>query len=149
MDTTNQIVTSVLQSVLVTPETTQKPLIFSDSERDSIAYFFMRLNNVYGAEYRRQLPDPESEKLSKREWGGDLKRYNRDQIDAGIEWIKTQQENFNDGWEFMGLGRCVGAIREANRHRAAHQPRIAIEQTPLTKDERKFSMAQLRDKVGI
>ena len=145
MDKLDKIVTNALSTVLVTPETTTKPLIFSPQERDSIAYFFLRLDNIYGAEYRRQLPDAESERLSKREWGSDLKRYDREQVDNGITWIKNQKINHVDGWTFLDIGKCVGAIREANRHQALHQKYIAIEDnTVVTKQEGASIMANMR-----
>ena len=104
----------------------------------------MRLDNVYGAEYRRQLPDVDSEKQSKREWGVDLKRYSREQINNGITWIKSQQDNFEDGWEFMNIGKCVGAIREANRAHAAHQLRLPEKRERPTSEEAEAGIAQLR-----
>jgi len=72
-------------------------------------------------------------------------KYSRDEIDNGATWIRRQKANFEDGWQFMDIGRCVGAIREANRHQALHQKFIAItDSSVVTKQEGADLMADMR-----
>ena len=103
-------------------ETTPAQRIFSDEERDSVAYFYLRLGNIYGREYRSQLPDKEDENNSKREHGKFICDYSREQIDKGCSWIHTQKQNSEDGWNFMDIDRCIGAIKQANTVKALHRP---------------------------
>jgi hypothetical protein len=106
----------------VTPETTQQQRIFSHPERDSVAYFFLRLSNIYLAEYIRHLHNAESENLAKREFGTRVCKYSRQQIDKGCSWIHQQKENHTDGWQYLDIDRCIGAVKEANTVKAIHRP---------------------------
>jgi|VirMetMinimDraft_7_1064189.scaffolds.fasta_scaffold02073_19 hypothetical protein len=106
----------------VTPETTQQQRIFSHPERDSVAYFFLRLSNIYLAEYIRHLHNAESENLAKREFGTRVCKYSRQQIDKGCSWIHQQKENHTDGWQYLDIDRCIGAVKEANTVKSIHKP---------------------------
>lgn len=114
-------------------ETTTPPLIFSDEQKDSIAYFFLRLSNIYLSEYRRQLPDIESERMAKRENGKYLCGYSREQINKGCDWIHEQKRNSEDNWQFMDIDRCVGAIKQANTVKACHKKTNLANELPLLK----------------
>lgn len=73
------------------------------------------------SEYDRNLPDETHIKMSRREWGLDIAKYNREQINKGMEWIHNQKINHEDNWQFMDIGRCIGAIKNANQTKAAHK----------------------------
>lgn len=108
--------------MLAKPTTTLKPQIFSEQERDSVGYFFLRMSNIYTTEYDRQFRDhPDRLKMVKREWGKDIGKYSREQINNGCDWIHQQKINHEDGWQFMDIGRCIGAIKQANTVKAAHK----------------------------
>lgn len=125
-----------------------RPSKFTKEERAPIAYFFVRLSDIYGVEYKRQLPDMESETRAKREWGDSLKHYDRAQLDKGIEFIKKQLINSEDNWQFLNVGRCVGAIREATRSRAAHKTLPAPEGKRMDKDKAMPLFASIKASLG-
>ena len=126
-----------------------RPSKFTKAERAPIAYFFMRLSDIYGVEYKRQLPDMEAEIRAKREWGDSLKHYDREQLDKGIEFIKKQLINSDDNWQFLNIGRCVGAIREATRSREAHKALPTPEGKRMDKVEALGLFASMRENLDI
>ncbi len=114
-------------------ETTHSQQIFSDEQKDVIAYFFMRLSNIYLSEYRRQLPDIESERMAKRENGKFLCGYNREQINKGCDWIHQQKRDNENNWQFLDIDRCIGAIKQANTVKACHKISNVAKELPLLK----------------
>lgn len=115
------------------PETRPEQQIFSEAQRDSTAYFFFRLSNIYLAEYVRELPDEESEIAAKRENCKFVGDYTREEISKGCDWIHEQKRNGEDGWRFMDIDRCVGAIKQANTVKACHQISNVAKELPLLK----------------
>jgi len=99
----------------------QEPRIFNESERKAVGYFYQHLKAIYLGEYDRHFKDDRMIAASKREWADKIACYSKEQIDKGIEWIKTQKVNKEDGWQYLDIGICIGAIKQANRVRAAHQ----------------------------
>ena len=117
---------------------------FTKEERAPIAYFFVRLSEIYGIEYNRHVPDSAAEVKLKREWGDDLKHYTKPQLDKGLAFIKKQMTDGSGEWVFLNVGRCIWAIRDANRFRAAHKALPAPKPTKLSKAERAEKMAAMR-----
>ena len=75
-------------------QTTAEPQSFSDQQRDVIAYFFLRLGNVYGTALMQSLwPTEQDLSLAKREYGAQISRFTRDHIHFGIERLKLEREN--------------------------------------------------------
>lgn len=130
-------------------ETTKPPLIFSDEQKDSIAYFFLRLSNIYLSEYRRQLPDIESERMAKRENGKYLCGYSREQINKGCDWVHQQKRNSEDSWQFMDIDRCIGAIKQANAVKASHQIYDKSKALPALPARKEFIDGQIANLKGI
>ena len=122
---------------------------FTREERAPIAYFFLRLSEIYGVEFSRQLPDADAEQKAKREWGDELKNYSRPQLDKGLSFIKKQITCAEGKWEFLNIGRCVGAIREATRSRAAHKALPAPEGRQVSNEKALDLFAAMRSEVGI
>ena len=112
------------------------------------------MQNIYGAEYRRNLPDNRAEDMSKLEWAKDIGKYSRDQISNGCDWIHQQKINHEDGWQFMDIGRCIGAIKQANTVKAAHKPverkrRLYSDSDKAKKDQQyRDGIAELKGIVG-
>ncbi|MET4696114.1 replication protein P [Endozoicomonas lisbonensis] len=65
-------------------------------QRNAVNYFYARVKSVYGSKYKVTFPVPEGEehspeeKLSKREWGGQVMNLSREQIDNGISKLKQK-----------------------------------------------------------
>ena len=122
---------------------------FTREERAPIAYFFLRLSKIYGVEFTRQLPDDAAIVESKREWGDDLKTYDRGQLDKGISFIKKQRTKGGDGWQFLDIPRCIGAIVDANRSLAAHKALPAPEGRQVSNERALSLFSAMRSDVGI
>lgn len=76
---------------------------------------------IYLKKYDINFPDDRLIAASKRLWAKDIGGFTREEIDKGMEWIKTQKKNHEPGWEYLDVGMCVGAVKQANRVRAAHR----------------------------
>jgi len=139
-DLSNMVVSNA-RSGQAEPVTQSK---FTKEERAPIAYFFVRLSEIYGTEYSRQLVDNHAETCAKREWGDKLKHYDRAQLEKGMEYIKNLIVDDDEGWKFMNIGRCVGAILEANRSTAAHKALPAPEGERMEKDDAMARLAAIR-----
>ena len=61
-------------------------------------------------------------RASKREWAENIINYGKAEMDKGLSWIKTQKINHVDGWQYFDVGRCIGAIKQANTTKAIHKP---------------------------
>lgn len=116
-----------------------------------MSYFYQHLKALYLREYSSQFQDARLIAASKREWADRIIGYTKDQIDKGVEWIKSQQVNHEDGWQFLNVGRCVGAIKEANRVRAAHREfeHLALFDKSAQERAEKAGQAVLGDLKGM
>ncbi len=149
MKSINDISNMVVSNAQAGYSAQERKSLFTKEERQPIAFFFMRLSEIYGIEYNRQIPDTDAEIRSKREWGDELKHYNRPQLEKGLKFIKDQMAAGYDRWEFLNLGRCIGAIREANRSTAAHKALPAPTERKVGKDEALSLFALMRENVGL
>jgi len=59
---------------------------------------------------------------AKRMYASQIGVYTKDQINAGIEYLKTERSKGNPDFEWPNLDRIIGSIKEANRVRALHRP---------------------------
>ena len=63
---------------------TKGPLI-SEQTKDVTAYFFMRLEKVYGLLFRNRWPDEKTLRMAKVEWAAQLGQYSREQLDKAFD----------------------------------------------------------------
>lgn len=107
---------------------------FSQQEQQAVGYFYKKLKAIYQGTYDNHFKNDERlVKVSKREWAEEIGHYNEEQIDKGVAFIKKQFVDLVDGWEFFHVGRCVGAIKEANTVKACHKISNAAKELPLLK----------------
>lgn len=102
------------------PSTTTRPQTSEPTEqqRDSTAYFFLRLRSVYGAEYLRHFPDDESVRLAKREWFRQIGQYDRQAIDEMFDFVKTERMRGSNEYLWLDIGNVL-AIKGASWRHAA------------------------------
>ena len=92
-------------------QTTTKPQTFSDTEKDSVGYFFLRLANIYGAtKMQTQWPDDESLKLAKREYGKSIGQYSREDLNEAFELTKRERQIGNDRFDWPNIDAIIGLI---------------------------------------
>lgn len=112
------------------PETTTRPSTseFTDHERDSTAYFFLRLQNLYGSRYTAQFPEQEDIRLAKREWARQIGRYTRDQIHQMFEDVKRIQaagdRKLAERFDWPNVGAILALHAQGWEHRV-HTARAA------------------------
>ena len=75
-------------------QTTAEPQSFSAQQRDVIAYFFLRLGNIYGTSLMQShWPTEQDLNLAKREYGAQISRLTRAHIHFGMERLKLGRES--------------------------------------------------------
>lgn len=115
------------------PTTTTGQL--TSEQRDSVAYFFLRMANVYGSKYHQQWPNEEAIKLAKREWAEQIGKFSRGQIDAMFANAKAMLIAGDDEWRWPEIGRILSGVVETWERRA-HRPFERVGLPNLTKKER-------------
>lgn len=135
--------------------------IFSEQEKDSTAYFFVRLKAVYGAEFMRHFPDVESERISKREWARQIGQYSREQIDGMFSHVKSERMRGNDDYQWLDIGNILAILGSSWQHARQSQsvdealgrePHKAIENMTGREKKREINkqrMAAMRAELGI
>ena len=64
--------------------------IFDESERELVAWFFFRLEQIYNTKFRSQFSDELTVQAAKREWAGQICQHPRQRLTAKLEILKTQ-----------------------------------------------------------
>ena len=76
-------------SPLKTSTSTLRGDQLSSEQRNSVNRFYARIKTVYGSKFKVTFPSPEDEKLSKREWAGQVMNLSAEDIERGIEKLKA------------------------------------------------------------
>lgn len=143
----------------------REPAPLTAQEKDSIAFFFLRLKLVYPQQYDAAMPDEKSEAFAKREYGKHLAAFSREQISVGFDRLhKLRQGASWQDWRFMDIDRVISLIRdgesgdaadwEHDRIKAADRERRAERLLPdLGKQERareagKKALAEIMSRLG-
>ena len=95
----------------LTATTTSQQASFDDSEKDSIAYFFMRLQNTYGvSRMQSQWPDADSLQLARREYGKRIAKFSREEINKAFDLTHTEKESHHKRFEFPDVDAILGLL---------------------------------------
>ena len=143
----NQLIKAALNSVIEKPSTSTAT--YSTEEIKAVQYFFAQLKLVYPRDYGFDIEaTPERAKLIKNENAPYLVGYNKDQIDAGIRFVKQQKQKGEGKYLKLDVDLCIGAIREANRSRALHQDYKRLDKPRISIEEKRRLMQSVKDEVG-
>ena len=124
--------------------------IFSKQEQESVKCFYGHLKAIYQGAYDNHFRNDERLiKASKREWVDHISSYSEEQIEKGVAWIKEQKVNHEDGWQYFDVGRCVGAIKQANTVKAYHQIYDKSKALPELPASKEFSKGQIANLKGV
>ena len=104
----------------LTQTTTNQPASFNNEEKDSIAYFFMRLQNVYGvARMQSQWPDSESLQLARREYGKKIAKFSREEINKAFDLTHQEKESNNKRFRLYKPEELLGVGTKEDRRKIA------------------------------
>lgn len=142
------------------PETTTRQPIseFTDQERDSTGYFFLRLQNQYPGKYQQQFPEEADIKLAKREWAKQIGQYTRDQIHEMFETVKriraSADTKLAEKFQWPDIGAILGVHAQGWEHRvhaakAAETDRMLTQQRLALTDQSKRERAIKARNVAI
>ena len=85
-------------------------------------YLFGLLAVVFGSKKMTVTFPDEMLVAAKRMYASQIGVYTKQQINAGIEYLKNERSKGNPDFEWPNLDRIIGSIKEANRVRALHRP---------------------------
>jgi hypothetical protein len=91
-------------------------------ETQATNYLFGLLAVVFGSKKMTVTFPDEMLVAAKRMYASQIAKYDRDEINKGIEFIKDERSKGNPDFEWPNLDRIIGSIRDANRVRALHRP---------------------------
>jgi len=124
--------------------------IYSKEQIASVKYFFGNLKLTYPREYSLNVAaTPERESLIRNGSAKYLADYTLEQIDKGFDFIKHEKQMGETKYLKLDVDLCIGAVREANRQRAAHQDFVALPPPTLTKAERNDELAKMRADLDL
>ena len=105
-------ISEIVQGYVAKPAE-REPVPLTSQEKDSIAFFFMRLKLVYPQQYDAAMPDEKSETFAKREYGKHLAAFSREQISVGFDRLhKLRQGASWQDWKFLDIDRGLSLIRD-------------------------------------
>lgn len=78
-----------------------------------------------------------------------LDEYNRNQVDKGIKFIREMKQDGESKYLKLDVDLCIGAVRDANASRAAHNALPAPEGKRASKAEGLAAIARMRASVDF
>ena len=83
----------------------------TNNQKQAIKYFFGRLQRVYQAEYRRQLPDESTQRACKQEFSHLVMNIPLETMDKGFDALHLELANYESEYRFMKLDPVIELIR--------------------------------------
>lgn len=126
--------------------TTTKQPTFSDRQKDSIAYFFLRLQNTFGiSKMLAVYPDEKSLSLARREYGKFICKMNRQEINSLFDLVHDQRQMGVDNFLFPDIDAIIGLQKQSRKVVSYHQlyePKYLSEKN--AKEQRKKNVTNLQ-----
>jgi len=83
----------------------------TENQKQAIKYFFARLQRVYQAEYRRQLPDKDAIIACRQEFSHLIMNIPLETMDRGFDALHTELSSSDSEYRFMKLDPVIELIR--------------------------------------
>ena len=101
-------------------------ITFSNEEKDSTYYLFMRMTGVWGMSKMNSLyPDEAAQQIARRTFAKRIGKYTREQIDASINFMSEQKSNAKM-YDWPDVNEVLGCLRDLNRTRPLHQKYVPM-----------------------
>jgi hypothetical protein len=100
-----------IDTIVNQPVKSQSDAVFTDQEKDSTGYFFVRLKVCYPQQYNSQYPDEITERFAKREYARQFSGIGREKIDSGFNLLHSYRQKDPDGWRFIDVDKIIGLIK--------------------------------------
>lgn len=104
---------------IVPGQPSREPLQLSDQERDSVAYFFVKLKLIDPRFYDEILPDETTERFVKREHAGLIGKHSRDKIDKAFEGLKLLMGENHPDYKRLTISKVIGLLTNGGSPDAA------------------------------
>ena len=72
-----------------------------------MGYFYLRLQTIWGTKYDAQFADKRSLQMSKREWAGNICKFDRDALHRKLEMAKVLKGKGDKGFEWPDISKIL------------------------------------------
>ena len=99
------------------------------TDRQATNYVFGLMAVIFGDKKMSVTYPDEMLNKTKRMYAAELGRFDRSQIDKGLEFLKARREAGDTDYEWPNCDRLLGAIKQSSRVRSLHrtyEPPIAL-----------------------
>lgn len=104
---------------IVPGQPSRTPLQLSEQERDSVAYFFVKLKLIDPRFYDEIMPDETTERLVKREHAAMICKHTREKIDKAFEGLKLLMGENHPDYKRLTISKVVGLLTNGGSPDAA------------------------------
>lgn len=88
----------------------QAPALLTDQQKDSVAYFFMRLKVSDPQQYDVLMPDETTEIFVKREYARQVCDFSREKIDQGFKLFHQMRQSGDPDYRFLKIDSVIGLM---------------------------------------
>ena len=125
---------------------------FSEEERELTAWFFLRLQTIWGAKY--SYPDERTLQLTKREWCKTICQYSKEDLHRAFEEAKRQKILGHPSFLWPEIPTILGLIRRSaiKAHRPYIPPQSQLEDPAARKAADKAArkaLTSMRETCGL
>ena len=134
--------------------TTTKQPTFSAREKDSIAYFFLRLQNTFGiSKMLAVYPDEKSIALARREYGKFICNMKRQEINELFDLVHEQRQMGSDNFLFPDIDAILGLKRQvkpqASYHRLYEPKYLSEKQVKEQRQRNVLNLKKLKQQLDM
>lgn len=81
------------------------------TQKQAVKYFFARLQRVYQAEYRRQMPDENTARGIKQEFAHLIMDLSKEVMDSGFDNLHEERKLPNSEYKFLNLDAVIELVK--------------------------------------
>jgi len=82
-----------------------------NDQKEMIAYFFMRMTNIFGPDKMKSTwPDEQSLKLARREYGLQIAKYSREELSGAFDLVHKERRGNNRRFEWPNIDAILGLL---------------------------------------
>ena len=83
----------------------------TDEQKQAVKYFFARLQRIYQAEYRRQIPDESTSRAVRQEFADRIMNISKALMDKGFDNLHDELCDPESSYKFMKLDAVIELVK--------------------------------------
>ena len=102
-----QQVNKLLTTKLSTSQTQAGQKDLSNADVENVNYVYARLKTIFAGKYKTTFPTEKAEIGSKLEWTNDITKFSKEELERGLEALKSSDIGWPDIKSFLNLCKPV------------------------------------------